>query len=375
MSDEQNEVKARIFTPWMLVLLVLLSGLFLCLKACLSGSSEGGKSAEEQSRQVVTPPPVAPNPVATERLLQQRLKELELRKVKNDLALRMQQYEEAMHAHYDAFLKDLPPYEATQVFKTAREGVEFIASKDGLCGWKVCISLAYKMAYDEVKGTSKAEEAIAPVVAEHVEKHLVTALTSYNEIVKRCQEKMLLETSAFQTDCALRMAEFETLLSGLTLLNHDDLEQLGAAVEGMEKRIQEIAVKKASIVVGTVIEAVFIRSTYALAKRLLAGAAAKMVGSVGTAVTTSIVDGPLPIGDIIGGGILIGGTVWTAVDIYQATKSMPEALRREMYAAIDEYQRSLETNVKDGLKQYVSTLEQSAKNEYANMLQILEKAK
>ena len=89
IPDEQNEVKARIFTPWMLVLLVLLSGLFLCLKACLSGSSEGGKSTEEQPRQVVTPPPDAPDPEATERLRQQRLKELELRKVKNDLALRM----------------------------------------------------------------------------------------------------------------------------------------------------------------------------------------------------------------------------------------------------------------------------------------------
>ncbi len=375
MSDEQNEVKARIFTPWMLVLLVLLSGLFLCLKACLSGSSEGGKSTEEQPRQVVTPPPAPPGPVATERLRQQRLKELELRKIKTDLALRIQQYEEAIHAHYNAFLKELPPYDATQAFKTAREGVEFIASKKGLCGWKVCISLAYKMAYDEVKGTSKAEEAIAPVVAEHVEKHLVAALTPYNEIVKRCQEKMLLETSAFQTDCALRMAEFETLLSGLTLLNHDDLEQLGAAIEGMENRIQGIAVKKASIVVGTVFEAVCIRFTYALVKRLLAGAAAKMVGSVGSAATTSIVDGPLPIGDIIGGVILIGGTAWTAVEIYQATSSMPEELRREMYTAIDEYQCSLETNAKDGLKQHASTLEQSAKNEYANMLQILEKTK
>lgn len=370
MSDEQKEVKTRIFTPWMLVLLVLLSGLFICLKACLSGSNEDGKTAEVPPRQVVTPPPAAP-----ERLRQQRLKELELRKIKTDLALRMQQYEEAMHAHYNAFLKEVPPYDATQAFKTAREGVEFIASKEGLCGWRVCISLAYKMAYDEVKGTSKAEEAIAPVVAEHVEKHLVAALTPYNEIVKRCQEKMLLETSAFQTDCALRMAEFETLLSGLTLLNHDDLEQLGAAVEGMEKRIQGIAVKKASIVVGTVIEAVFIRSTYALAKRLLAGAIAKLSGSATTAAASAVVDGPLPIGDIIGAVILVGGITWTAADIYSATSSMPEELRREMYAAIDEYQCSLETNAKDGLKQYASTLEQSAKNEYANMLQILEKTK
>ncbi len=375
IPDEQKEVKTRIFTPWMLVLLVLLSGLFICLKACLSGSNEDGKTAEVTPRQVVTPPPDPLDPVAKERLRQQRLKELELRKIKTDLALRIQQYEEAMHAHYNAFLKEVPPYDATQAFKTAREGVEFIASEKGLCGWKVCCNLAYWMAYDKVKGTSKTEEKIAPVVTEHVEKHLVAALTPYNEIVKRCQEKMLLETSAFQTDCALRMAEFETLLSGLTLLNHDDLEQLGAAVEGMEKRIQGIAVKKASIVVGTVIEAVFIRSTYMLVKRLLAGAAAKMVGSVGTAATTSIVDGPLPIGDLIGGGIIIAGTVWTAVDIYQATSSMPEELRREMYAAIDEYQRSLETNAKDGLKQYASTLEQSAKNEYANMLQILEKTK
>lgn len=375
IPDEQKEVKKRIFTPWMLVLLVLFVGLFICLKACLSSSREGGKLGEVQSQQVVTPSPVAPDPTATERLRQQRLKELELRKTKNDLALRMQQYEDAMRAHYNAFLSGLPPYDATQAFKVAREGVEFIASKEGLCGWRVCVSLAYKMAYDKVKGTSRTEEAIAPIVAQHVEAPLAKACIPYNEIVKRCQEKMLLETTAFQTDCALLVTNLETFLSGLTLLNHTDLEQIGTAVEGMEKQIQEIAVKKASIVVGTVIEAVFIRSTYALAKRLLASAAAKMVGSVGTAVTTAIADGPLPIGDIISGVILIGGTAWTMGDIYQATEAMPKELRREMYAAIDEYQRSLETNAKDGLKQYASTLEQSAKNEYANMLQILEKTK
>lgn len=375
IQDEQKEVKTRIFTPWMLVLLVLLSGLFICLKACLSGSNEDGKTAEVPPRQVVTPPPVPPNPEATERLRQQRLKELELQKVKNDLTLRMQQYENAMRKHYDAFLKEIPSYDAMQAFKTAREGVEFIASKEGLCGWKVGVSLAYKIAYDEVKGTSKAEEAIAPIVTQYVEAPLAKACIPYNDIVKRYQEMMLLETSAFQTDCALLLTKLETFLDGLTLLDNSDVESLSLAITGMNDKVKEIATKKASIVVGTVIEAIFIRSTYALVQRLLAGAVAKLAGSATTAAGLVIVDGPLPIGDIVATVFLVGGMAWTATDIYQATQSMPDELRQEMYKAIDEYQGSLETNAKEGLKQYASALEQSAMNEYSKMIEQLEVTK
>ena len=62
----------------------------------------------------------------------------------------------------------LPLSEAEAAFRKSEDGASFIASKDGLCGFKCCVSLAYKMAYDKVKGITRTEDAISPIVKEKI---------------------------------------------------------------------------------------------------------------------------------------------------------------------------------------------------------------
>jgi hypothetical protein len=366
--------RGRIFASWVVVALVLIGLLLGGVKLFSWIGHDNALISQWESRlagwlhrQRVEQ--------QSELLLQQDLKAQETQRLVTDLAARAQRYSHAMRAHHEAFLEALPPVEATDAFEKAHEGVAFIASAKGLCGWQVCLSLAYKMAYDQVKGTSRVEEAIAPVVAQHLEAPLASALAAYTELVAHYQERMLAETVAFQTDCALRMAEFETFLQGLTLLNEGEIAQVGAALEALRADIREIALTKTSVVIGAAVEAVFLKSTCTLVRRVLAGVSARLVRSAGSATVASVVDGPLPIGDVVGGILLVGGLAWSASDLLQAMIILPAELRQEVGAAIDAYQLELVRNAKTQMADYCSALEASACAEYAKMVAIVEATK
>lgn len=49
----------------------------------------------------------------------------------------------------------------------------------------------------------------------------------------------------------------------------------------------------------------------------------------------SVADGPLPIGDCLAVVAVTGSTVWTAVDVYQATKTLPRDLARILEETTD----------------------------------------
>lgn len=60
-----------------------------------------------------------------------------------------------------------------------------------------------------------------------------------------------------------------------------------------------------------------------------------MAASAGTAA----VDGPLPVGDIIGGVATVGCTLWSGWDVYQASKVLPAKLAETLRSATDECER------------------------------------
>jgi hypothetical protein len=85
----------------------------------------------------------------------------------------------------------------------------------------------------------------------------------------------------------------------------------------------------------TAIEALLVRQTVAAISRLLGRAVARQVAALGAGAGAAIVDGPLPVGDIIGGVIALGGLGFAVRDIYRAMKVLPAELRKALTETTD----------------------------------------
>ena len=70
------------------------------------------------------------------------------------------------------------------------------------------------------------------------------------------------------------------------------------------------------------IEALFIRTTIEMICNVAGVAIVRLTQTATMAGMSAVADGPLPIGDVIGAIIAVGGTVWTVCDIYQAAHAM-----------------------------------------------------
>ena len=121
--------------------------------------------------------------------------------------------------------------------------------------------------------------------------------------------------------------------------------------------VEEHAKDTAFATVGGALELAMIKSSYDVIKKLvltvaevaLSSTAKKMVGSATAAAGCAVADGPLPIGDIVGGVITVAGLGWSAYDIYSVTKTMPDEMKREILKQIDEVRKALDNTATENM--------------------------
>lgn len=85
---------------------------------------------------------------------------------------------------------------------------------------------------------------------------------------------------------------------------------------------------------GLALEAVFIRSTLASLRSVLGAVVGRLAKTYGSGAACAIADGPLPIGDIIGLALAVGGTVCSISDIREAQRQFPRELSAVLYQSI-----------------------------------------
>ena len=103
-----------------------------------------------------------------------------------------------------------------------------------------------------------------------------------------------------------------------------------------DSQVKNYLAASAFTAISTAIEAVLIRQTIAGIVRLTGHIVAKATGSAAAA----LVDGPLPIGDIIGAV----GLGWCAYDIYKVTQVLPNEMRTTLNNAIDKCSNDARTS-------------------------------
>ena len=88
---------------------------------------------------------------------------------------------------------------------------------------------------------------------------------------------------------------------------------------------------------GLGMEAVFAKTLIRSLRRILGVVTARLAASWGGAAGLAAADGPLPIGDIVGVVMGVGGTVWSAYDLWQCRECLPQEITQALNAAVDSF--------------------------------------
>lgn len=375
MNNVRKSVLGKCF--WFIVVIACAVLVFRCFLPD-EGAGGGGNIGSGKVS------PQTPSSEDVETLRQKRQKEmdaeklnLEKKKLRVDIEARHAKFRGDVDAIVEKYRKMLPLSMAEAHLKTAEEGADFIASREGLCGFKVCAVLAYKMAYDKVKKTNRTEEAIAPVVASHIEKPIEMAVKAYSDWAARFQYELQMEEQAFSLDLALKSQKFKADISALKAV---DVTKINESIGRVVSDIQEHAKESVFTGVGTIVETMMIASSYAAIKQMAIEIATVVLSSVSTKLGTTAVaatgsavaDGPLPIGDIVGGAIAIGGLTWTAYDIYKVTKTMPDEMKGGMMKVINESREALMRTGIDNLEKTRDDCLDSADSRVKELYRVIE---
>lgn len=377
--SETKPKKAFTRTHWIILILVL-AALFL-LSRLTDGGGEGGTFLEGRQTQPDSEEALAD--AQRERLAAEQAATLKanLAGARSEINLRLATYERAVQEAEDAFLKSLPLETGEEAIRRAYDGVAFLASRDGLCGFGVCVSLAHKMGYDKIKGTSRTEEAIRPVLQEHLVTPLSEAIATYATALERYQETLIRERGALHRDLMAACKELEALTQGLDALSPEALSRAEAAIGDMEGQFREIAEETALMSVAVPAEVLLIKTTAQAFTQLFVGFLrplfAKAIARLGTSAvaagTSSLVDGPLPFGEIVGAAIFVGGSAWTGWDIYRITKAMPKTIRNNMHATIDNVRDDLITTAQKRARELAEACRTDARDLNARLGALIEK--
>ena len=308
--------------------------------------------------------------------LEQQKLELEKKKFAADVELRIQKYKGDVAETVEHYRKKLPLSEAEAAFRKSEDGASFIASKEGLCGFKCCVSLAYKMAYDKVKGITRTEDAISPIVKEKIVDEIEKAVAAYARWTTDFQKELATEESALAADLAVKSKSFE---SAVSVFSEENAKSVSLAVDAFSRDVQDHAYKAAEAAVSLALETVMIKTSYTAIKNVvvrLAGvalsSAVKRAGaSIAAGGTAAVVDGPLPIGDIIGAVLTVGGLSWTAYDIYVVTKTMPDEMNAKIREEIVQTRKALEEKALANLQKAKMDYEASAEQKLSEINKIL----
>lgn len=244
-------------------------------------------------------------------------------------------------------------YAGNSSFQRARNNVRpFVQQVTGL---RFCYILCYAMAIDKIKKTDTAMQKLEPLMS--------------SMVIKPCEEGQL-EVVDTLNDFLLKLqendTEFKAGLANMLEKEHFSVQDLGLHDEFLNnnmqlaEQIQDFAIEKTWTAAGTAIEIISARSTYMAIKKGLMPIVKKIVASLTAGAVSAGADGPLPIGDAIGGVIAIGGTAWTCYDFHKVTKKLPRELKNEMNNMIDGYQRDIRHNALTHAKNTLKLCEESS---------------
>ena len=238
-------------------------------------------------------------------------------------------------------------------FLQARNSIPRVV--DELCGFRACVKLSYKAAKDKLKDTHDFQDAYmevidAPIVQPSLHAHR-TADDTLRMLDQALKERYVRYTVDVAAACGQNVEQ--------ALIPPDDLDRLLLCINNVAEYSQEYQAQKLFAAFGVVFEAIFFRQTCKAIVTLFAKPVAKISGSLGAGAICAAADGPIPIGDIVGGVLAGVGLAWTAYDVYEVTCVMPDRLESELRDGISETRSQLLSECRGKATEILQTYQDS----------------
>ena len=249
------------------------------------------------------------------------------------------EYEDALKRHYGNFLSEVQQVADTQ-FDAVRAMIPGVVAQYGT--FSRCKNLFKTIVIDKIKGRNETENSIR----RDLEAEYYRGLYAARDKVSGCLASFLSNAETAKEKFRIELvAELDA-----AALPGDDAYKALLVKCGDEIERKKDALKWGQIDAGiaSVFEAVCIRQTVKAVAKLLGKAAIRQAGTTTAGAVSAVADGPLPIGDIVGATAIVGCTAWSAYDIWNATKILPNALRSTLESATQKCKRQTLEEAKMG---------------------------
>ena len=243
-----------------------------------------------------------------------------------DVAKIRAEYEKAVQNQYEAFLGAVGQTTEAE-FGKVKAGIDGAVKQFGTMSR--CAGLVKTMVLDKLGGGTRTSDSIrADLEADYyrglydARDHVVACVGTLRSNLEAARRTF---GSAVKRELALEIRPGDEAYDAL-------LTRQGEEIEGTKRALAE---KQLDAGVGVALEAYCFRETVAVVTKVLGKTVVRQAGTMAAGAGASVADGPLPIGDCLAVVAVAGSTVWTAVDVYQATKTLPRDLARILEETTD----------------------------------------
>ena len=236
-------------------------------------------------------------------------------------------YVAALDRHYAVFLADVES-DASARFGEVRDEIPDVAGKFG--AFSRCKELLVTLVKDKISKGNRTEQSIKRDLEADFYRGLYDARDKVNAHLVTFLRNAEAERKSFHR-------ELEVELDSIELPGDEAFK--GLLTDGgdrIEKSKRNLLEGQIAATISTAFEAACIRFTVNTVSRILGRAAARIAGSAAVGAGAAMVDGPLPIGDVVGGVIVAGSTAWSVYDVYEATKTLPAELEKTLRSVVDD---------------------------------------
>ena len=245
---------------------------------------------------------------------------------KRSIQLLRQQHDAKNATLYEQFCKDIATA-GTANFQKALDNIDGTVRHFGK--FSTCGELLYTMARDKIKREKEmeADKIINSILHDAILAPCTAGTACAVGILDNFVHKLQENDNHFRAEVALELKKL-----------HDDFDMAAARkfmvdFEKSRININDLITETAWVAVGLTIEAIITRQTCEAVIRLAGGTVTKIAGSA----AAPLLDGPLPIGDVIAAI----GFGWCIYDIYRITKVLPDRIADSLRNAINDYQTGL----------------------------------
>ncbi|MBO7330138.1 MAG: hypothetical protein J6W00_15360 [Lentisphaeria bacterium] len=202
-----------------------------------------------------------------------------------------------------------------------------------LTGYVTCAKLCYKMAKDKIWKTSDTQTAVNAILQPNI---LMPCQTGAAKIFHAYQEfchKLRENNNHYRAKLALIVGDNQYFAN-------TEAAQQDFIIKNIElhSMVKNVAIDKMLTAIGITLEIILIKETMRIIVKVGGHIAAKLISTTSAAAISATADGPLPVGDIIGAVLAIGGISWAAYDLYQMHVVLPKEMRSHLFSMIRDFE-------------------------------------